>query len=975
MARLNRILRTSVAAACIAAVGAPAIGAAPASPAPPARSPLEIKVGANGEFSRIEFHWAGGARAAHRREGQNLILRFNRNAVPDLSALRVFPPKGLKSVSSRTVGGALEVVLTLADQTDAKVGVADGATYVNLSDAPAAPAMSANAAAMAGRPNPVPDGGVVPMRAQIIGQQVALQLPWKAPLGAAVFRRGDTVWVVFDTRARIDLSKLPRGITLFSKIAQTIGPDYTILRITSPNTVPVRAAGGGGLWTLTFGEGASGGAASAVTVDRDSEAQQAGLAATVAGATRVLWLDDPVVGDRIAAVTALAPSKGLATRREFVDAVFLPSAQGLVVEPRASDLTVEADGDLVRLGRPKGLALSSVAVVAEAGATDTLDLPQPAAMPGVIDFEAWSKLGSQGFFARYDALQDAASAETLLDAQNTGKAAQVRARMALARFLIGSELSHEAIGVLNLLAETHQHMLGDQEFRALRGAARVMAGRYEEATADLSSPAIANESSTALWRGYVAAQTGQWKEARKAFSQGYGALNQIAPKWRARFARADAESGLATGDLAVARTQILMARSAGAGPEEDMATSLVQAKLYDAEGDRPRALAIYDALAKGPEGPLQSAAILRATQARLAMGQVTPVAAAQTFDGLRYRWRGDATELETIRALGQLYAGLGRYREALEAWRSAGRRLPDLPQAIDLQNDLANAFRSLFLDGRADGMEPVQSLALFFDFRELTPIGADGDLMVRKLARRLVDVDLLDQAASLLKYQTENRLDGVAKAQVATDLAMIYLMDRKPEQALQAINSSRTTVLPTALNTERRVLTARALIGLGRFDQAAEIVETDRSVEAEEVRGEIFWKERDWAAAGPVYEKRLGDRWKNATAPLGADEEARLLRAAIAYSLADDDASLARLSTRYGPLVGQSRRPDALRVALDGIEGARLSPADFSRVVADGDTFGGWVGRMKQKFREKPSPTGPAPRQAAAATPGAPAKG
>ena len=33
----------------------------------------------------------------------------------------------------------------------------------------------------------------------------------------------------------------------------------------------------------------------------------------------------------------------------------------------------------------------------------------------------------------------------------------------------------------------------------------------------------------------------------------------------------------------------------------------------------------------------------------------------------------------------------------------------------------------------------MQALALFYDFRELTPIGADGDEMVRRLARRLID--------------------------------------------------------------------------------------------------------------------------------------------------------------------------------------------------------------------------------------------
>ena len=81
--------------------------------------------------------------------------------------------------------------------------------------------------------------------------------------------------------------------------------------------------------------------------------------------------------------------------------------------------------------------------------------------------------------------------------------------------------------------------------------------------------------------------------------------------------------------------------------------------------------------------------------------------------------------------------------------------------------------------------------------------------MVRKLARRLVDVDLLDQAAELLKYQADNRLDGVARAQVDTDLALIQVMNRQPEAALDALNASRTTLLPGGLQSQRRVIEAR----------------------------------------------------------------------------------------------------------------------------------------------------------------------
>jgi tetratricopeptide (TPR) repeat protein len=363
---------------------------------------------------------------------------------------------------------------------------------------------------------------------------------------------------------------------------------------------------------------------------------------------------------------------------------------------------------------------------------------------------------------------------------------------------------------------------------------------------------------------------------------------------------------------------------------------------------------------------LSAPALLRATQIQLQTGKITPVQAAGVFDGLRYRWRGDATELETIRALGQLYLSQGRYREALEALRSAGKRLPDLPEAMQLQADLNAAFKSLFLDGAADGLEPIQALALFYDFRELTPIGAEGDAMVRKLVRRLVDVDLLDQAADLLKYQVDNRLDGVPKAQVATDLALIYLMDRKPEQAIQAINASRTTVLPTALNLQRRLIEARAWAGVGHFDTALEILDRDKSKDAEDLRAEITWKQKNWAQAGPLYEKSLGDRFKN-PAPLDAEDEGKLLRAGVAYSLAGDDAALTRLRTAYQGYIEEAHNPDALKIALAGVSSGRLSVADFGRVSADNEMFEGWVEKMKARFREPYAPAKPPPAKRAEA--------
>lgn len=979
---LRRALHTGVAAACIAATAAPAgLSAQTATPrAAPAKAasttnanPLQVRVAQARGFSRIEFQWRGQARMTSRQAGQVLTLRFSRDAEPDMTRLRVSPPKWLKSAEARHVGGVLELDLTLEEGAEARVGQADGAAFVNIfppsetAEAPAAPAPGQPAPTPAAalepepvRANPVPAGGVVRLDAKLQGGQVLLSFPWAAPAGAAVFRRGDAVWVVFDAPARLDVARAPRGLRQFGRMEAFRGPDYSAVRISSPVNTPVFVISEGATWTVALGPGAQA-QPTPIRVRRDETGGPAALTAAVSGVTRIVRIPDPMVGDTLTVATALGPPKGLLSRREFVQMSLLPSVQGLAMESFAEDITLTRQGDLVAIGRPAGLALSSPSAIANRREVPS-GAPQPAGRPALIDYDNWPKTGSGGFLARYNALVTAAAEEGIEGAES-----KVAARMALARFLVGSDLAFEAIGVLNDVARQHPQLMNDAEFRGLRGMSRVMARRYKEAAADFSSPVLADEPSAALWRAYLAGETAQWPEARREFAAGAAAYNQFPAVWRARFARADAKAALALDDLDGAGTRIRMALDEDTDAVEELKARLLQAQLAEQEGQTGRALRIYQAVATAPLDHIAAPALLAATRIRFEEGAITPIQAAAAYDSLRFRWRGDATELATIRALGRLYLTQGRYREALEALRSAGQRLPDLPEAIGLQADLSAAFRALFLEGLADGLEPVQALALFFDFKDLTPLGVDGDMMVRRLVRRLVDVDLLNQAADLLSYQVDHRLDGVPRAQVATDLALIYLMDRRPEQALIAINGSRSTVLPTALNRDRRLIEARALSDLGRLDHALEVLARDESTEARDLRAEIVWKQKDWPEAGKLFEASLGERWKS-QAPLSIEDEGKLLRAGVAFSLAGDDEALARMESRYAPFLDKARNPEALRVALTGVATGRIGVGEFGRMTADNEAFSGWVARMKEKFRQA------APDTAKTADAGAPPK-
>jgi len=926
-ARRRLVRATAAAAAAGAVVVAPLTPLAWAAPG----DPIDIRRGATDAFTRLEFAGPVGSRARIRQDGQNVIIRVGSTAAPDLSLIRVNPLPGVEAVETRAIAGATEIILTLAPGASIRTGHADGAAFLNI-----LPPDSAGAAA-----SQAPPAEVVPVALSLEGDALTLAFDWGRPTPAAVFRRGDAVWVVFDGSARLDLDQATRDLGPARSIRWVRGADFTAVRIEAPSSAQPSARAEGGRWIITLG-GPVQPPESPIILSRDDDSGPTAMAAAVPGATRVLWIQDPTVGDRIGVVTAAGPSKGLTSERRLVDLALLPTAQGLALTPAAADLTVAIAGDLVRIGRPGGLMLSAPTDGLQAAHAQ--EGPRAALMPALI-LSDWAALGEADFSTRYRQLQGAAAHEA-----EAGDDAPVEARMALARFLVGTGLHYEAIGVLNALVQTNGAMSGSAELRGLRGAARAAIGRLAEAQADFASGPLVGDASAAVWRGYIAARQGQWTEARVAFAEGRAAVDGFPADWRARFATAHAEAALRLEDPEGARALIEYALSQEIGSRDQLAVRLVQARLVEAQGDAARAGRIYQAVGRAPFEDLAVPAALNAARLELAAGSITPIQAIQRMEPLRWRWRGDAAELEVIRTLGGVYLDQGLYREALEVLRGAGNRLPNLPQSADLQADLSNAFRSLFLDGAADGLQPIQAVALFEDFRDLTPPGAEGDDMVRRLSRRLVDLDLLDRAAALLEYQVEHRLDGVAAASVATDAAAIRLMNREPQRALEDIWASRTTLLPTALQAERRAIEARALMMLGRLDHALEVLGADTSPEANAVRADVFWKQQRWGDAAGLYETSLGNRWEAAETRLSTDEETRVIRTGIGYSLAQDRAGLARVGERYRPFLDGARNANAMRLALAGpsdLAGIR----DAQRLAESIDTFAGWVAQARAAFR------------------------
>jgi tetratricopeptide (TPR) repeat protein len=330
-------------------------------------------------------------------------------------------------------------------------------------------------------------------------------------------------------------------------------------------------------------------------------------------------------------------------------------------------------------------------------------------------------------------------------------------------------------------------------------------------------------------------------------------------------------------------------------------------------------------------------------------GRIDRKQALKSLERLQLFWRGDDIELRTLRVLADLYIKEKRYRDGFAVMRNAIDTFPEQKLAMLIQDDMKQVFKNLFLHGESDQMDPVKALGLYYGNRELTPVGRLGDEMIRRLSDRLVKVDLLDQASELLKHQVNKRLKGAARAQVATRLAMVHLMNHKADLALRVLRQTRQAGLPEDLQKSRSLLEARALGELGRAAAAVEILNAMEGESVERLKADAYWTAQEWKNAGMQIEKMLAGRWHD-PAPLTDQERFDVLRAAISYSLADDQFALDRLRKKYYPKLLKTADAESFLLVTKPIKEKGVAFRNLAKEIAAIDTLDGFMKEFQSKF-------------------------
>jgi hypothetical protein len=880
------------------------------------RLPRNVR-GLSSHEEGVEIRLAEGARARSFRVGNRIVVDvLDAGAEPSAPTPAAAPPPA----SPRPADAALARPATpprpptaaaAPTARPAPVAAPDPVIVRSVAPppAPATPAPTQAAPATAPVPADVTPLPALPepaaMRVRIAAAQPgrgrALVIEMPAEAGAAAFRRGDAILVVFDAVRRLDLGAL-RGDPLFGGVEALDVPEATALRI------PLAAPGGltlhrvGTTWLIEPVREPSPGRALSAETELGPPIR---LLLHTEAPGRVVVMPDPASGLPLLVATVTATGQSVHTGRRFPEAEWLPTLLGAAILARSDGLRFARQGDAFTLA---GLGASGLRLGAPAGRDVP---PDAAALSRLFDFPASPAAALQ---ERIRALQASIAAAPPLQRH------PLRREAASALLALG--LPHEAQALLRIGFQEDPRAGVDPVMLGLAGASALATGRLAEAR-PLEDPRLPPSDEAALWRGLLAAARGERAAAAPPLAAGLPILLTYPEPLMRRLAPIAADALAEAGERVAAR-RLLAATGAG-----EPWHALAEGVLAAAEGRPDDALAAFEAASRGRDRLVRARAVRRGVELRLAQGRMDTGQAAVALESALFAWRGDGDELALRRRVAELRIAAGDGRAAFNLMRETEAAFPE--QAAELRGATGEALLAAI---RSEA--PLAAVALHDAHAELLPANTDAEAVSALLADRLLALDLPERATAVLRAALDRAETSTARGRVGTRLAALRLGEGDAAGTIATLDATETPALAGELHQERELLRARAEARLGEFAVATDRLRALGAAGAGPLT-DLLAERQDWPGAAAALARHLGATLPAAPAPLGEAARRALTRLAAFHALADDAAALAALREAEGARMAEGPFAEAFA----------LLTSDPARGVADLPRLGRELGLLR----------------------------
>ena len=655
---------------------------------------------------------------------------------------------------------------------------------------------------------------------------------------------------------------------------------------------------------------------------------------------------DPLVGDNLVVVPLIPLGHGVLQRHRYAQVELLPTAQGVVIKPLIDNLRVRPLRQGIELTSQSRFDISPVtAVVAAAAAQDKGGIIRE--LTRAMDLKKWRKSSILNVEKERQKL-------LLAVAKAKGSSLKEQARLNLARMFVAYGFSAEALAVLRRIQVDRPGIKDDAEFNMMHGVANYLLHRFAEAKTDFSHKSLAGNDEGRFWQAVLLETNDKSVEASPELKK-LGAIIRPYPlRLKISLSLLVARNATKVGDPKTARRYLKVVQAEkNLEPHFKADLDFAFGKFYELASGFTPAVKKWESAMKGPDRLIRAQAAVARAELLLKTKKMSRKEAAAEFEKLRFAWRGDEFEFKLLRRLGSLYMEVNDFRNGLKILKQAATHFREHPQAPAVTQQMADAFTKLFLENGADKLKPVTAIAIYEEFKELTPVGVKGDEMIRNLADRLVAIDLLARGAKLLDNQIKFRLKGVDRGRVGARLALVHIMDQKFESALDALSRTNVPNMPVSLKNQRRYLQARSFIGLNQKDKALALLDDDDSISANLLRLDLFWKERDWPSTTQVLQQIVKQYGAESGQPLEDKQAKAVLDLAVALTLARNERGISRLRKKFGKDMKKTPFSDAFRlIASTGTQGL-LDYRTITGKVKEVENFQAFMTAYRERLKKE----------------------
>ncbi len=948
-----------------------------------AQEKVNVRTGSHADYSRLVFDWPQTTSYKVTQSGAVLFVSFDKVAKLDVGAVNTAKLANIGTVSvTSALAEPLSVSLQISPQSTFRHFKIGKRVVIDIYNAPSEPKRTASSSSI---PSPEKETGTKPVKPLEV-QNTLLAVPAASvetdpsftnlrphvmtvntttKVGMAVFERAGFLWIVFDDP---DLHAPPvlsgPNKESFPKMEAVKIDGGQAFRMKKTEGLNSYGEGGGLLWRIVMTPNPRRTESVKPSIKHDEMVSSligGELIWPMEGVRKILTLRDPLIGDDIQVVTVEDSSQYGGDTRRFVELETLSSIVGLALIPKADDVQVASTPDGVVVTRPQGLALSSSQDTAPIILKDDLQKEEEVftaeekenQMSRIFNFGRWEMGGLKPLQENRRIIMVAMGAKEGHD--------KVEDLITLAKLNIANDRGQEALGLLRVAANELPGVDQGAEFIALRGAAGTLAGKFDESIEDLATPSLKQYDEIAYWKAFALAGLEDWQQADGVMPTDFDVLAKYPKHIKQLIVLSLTEVALRAGKTDVAQTLMMLIES----EMKDLSLARRSAWKYlkgelGRQMDEPEeALKYWTPLLTGRDDYFRAKAGLSVTKMQLARQKITPDKAVDRLEGLRYAWRGD--ELETLinYRLGEVYVDNEDYLKGLSVLRNAISLSPNSAMALEVTDYMTETFRSLFTEDKLKDVSPLDAVSIYDEFKELTPVGEEGDSFVQELAERLVDVDLLGRASALLEHQLNHRLEGAAAGMVAIRLAAIRLLDNKPEGALRSLDVAEDLFKKakaaeekkySAQEYEIKLLRARALSKTGRSSESLALLKDEKDdLDVSRLRADVAWNAGQWEEAGEAFQDLIVAENISLSRPMNDYQTNLVLNRSIALNLAGNRVALANLRERYGDLMTQTEKARLFNLITRprqlGLLGNRES---VTSLISEVDLFGDFLDNYRK---------------------------